>query len=199
MRKILLFVFFFLMQGCSLQPVKLSETPLHFSKHIDTLSSMQSWKFKAQIGVKDKTQGGSFTLHFSQNNQEYDILALGSFGKTLAELKGHSKQALLKTPNEPPLLGDPNLLIQKVLGSKVPFEPFSFWVRGIPYPHAKYKAAFNAEATLIEIQQLGWTLDYQNFSVFNGVSLPQKILIEKENVRVKINIASWEIPNAVSR
>ena len=80
------------------------------------------------------------------------------------------------------------------LGFDVPIASLRYWVLGVPDP------AQPAEETLDEAQQRlatlvqdGWHIDYTDYTSAAGASLPARITLQREAVRVRLLVEDWQL------
>jgi len=55
--------------------------------------------------------------------------------------------------------------------------------------------SWDAFGRLQTLSQQGWAIEYLNYVEHNGLSLPSKIRIKNDHVRLKLIVKNWHTPN----
>ena len=77
------------------------------------------------------------------------------------------------------------------LGAEVPAQDLRYWLVGVPAPGENQWSEPAADsATLI---QHDWRIDYQKFSVIDGVRLPMRLVATSGPAKVRIVIDKWKL------
>lgn len=179
--------------GCTTAPIqKTSHIPQHWPLQAKRMEKILRFHLAATLGIKTENKGGAFTLDWQQNQQSYEILCLGPLGQLVGKLTGGPLLASITLNTGEQKTGDPGVLLKQVLGISIPFQELLFWIRGIPDPAFSSQLFFNEKENVAEINQVDWKISYSAWTSA-PLPLPQKIMLEKETIRVKIVISSWEM------
>jgi len=79
----------------------------------------------------------------------------------------------------------PEAFINQQLGMFVPVHSLRYWVVGLPEP----TSAFVETAT--GFKQAGWLIEYKQMQSIDDLSMPRKITITNEQVKLKLIIDQW--------
>ena len=70
----------------------------------------------------------------------------------------------------------------------------------MPEPAAGQAQATRDEAgQLRRLEQSGWTINYQRYQVVDGISLPAKLRLAREDIAVRIVIDQWQLGTVDAR
>jgi outer membrane lipoprotein LolB len=75
----------------------------------------------------------------------------------------------------------------------LPVRSLHHWLKGIPAPESPVEALVLDEAGQLpqRLQQLGWTIDYQQFASFGGYLLPTRLQVSRGETRARIILREW--------
>lgn len=77
----------------------------------------------------------------------------------------------------------------------LPLPSLPYWLRGVPNPDgASARVAFHPESGQLEtLTQGGWTVVYIRYEEFDGVTLPTRLEVSREQVWARIILRDWEV------
>lgn len=161
------------------------------------LSRLQSWQLLAKIGMQSPDFSGSASLDWQQSKGRRYLMTLsGPLATGSASISGQPGQVTLRLPKGEVFTADnPEHLLQKQLGWKLPVSSLYYWIRGIPQPGVTSHTFFNAHQQLSLLEQQGWQIHYLNYTQVGAYSLPQKIEMTTAGIKVKLVIHSFEPGN----
>lgn len=158
------------------------------------INLISNWTVRGRIAVQMAQHGGSASVFWQQQNQNYAIELFGPLGVGAVYLNGTPGQILLTSSKGEHLQATtPEILIQRALGWNLPVTNLKYWIRGIPVQGQAKTTQFNNQGQLSQLQQDGWTINYLNYFTVQNVYLPQQILLQGQGLVVKIFIDNWEI------
>ncbi len=186
-----------LLAACAVQPpVPEGERDRAWRQHHERIAELTQWRFKGRIGLRLEQQGWTASLHWRQQQADYLIRLIAPLGKGVYDLRGNGESVQLRLPDERLLYArDPQTLLQENLGWQVPVRGLIWWVRGVPSPDSEPESmSLDQRGRLQELQQDGWRVHYDRYGLFGGgVSLPEKLTIERDNLRLRLLIHTWEV------
>ena len=92
------------------------------------------WQLQGKLGFKTVDRGGSATVYWSQNQQQYQVQLKGPLGAGNVVIEGDQSSAQM-------LSGDklyraaPTALAARFTGLPIPVDALAWWVRGLPNPY----------------------------------------------------------------
>ena len=94
--------------------------------------------------------------------------------------------------NGAPPSADVLSMLQERLGFELPMDDLRFWLLGVPNPDAAFELERNGQDRAQQLVQAGWTLNYDRYVRVNGDLLPSRIVLRRDEVRVRIAVDRWE-------
>lgn len=153
-----------------------------------------NWTVRGRIAVQMAQQGGSASVFWKQQGQNYAMELFGPLGAGAVYLNGVPGQIDLTTSKGQYLqAATPEKLIQQALGWNLPVTNLNYWIRGIPAPGFVVTQSFNDQGQLAQLQQDGWQINYQTYMNENNKALPQYMTLVRQGLTVKIIIDSWQL------
>jgi len=156
---------------------------------------MQQWKFKGRIAVKNERENVTATLLWNQQDANYELRFIAPLGQGTYILKGSDSGVMMQAPKDKTYYADsPEELIKRSLGWDVHMAGLRYWIRGIPEPGITYsELLLDDKGRLTNMEQSGFNVSIARYSDESDVSLPQKLTIKSDKIRLKLVIQSWEI------
>jgi outer membrane lipoprotein LolB len=82
--------------------------------------------------------------------------------------------------------------LQERLGFELPLTHLRYWLLGIPDPRSVFELTRNAQDRAAHLSQAGWSIDYDKYLPSEGDFLPGRLVLTREDARVRIAIDSWK-------
>jgi outer membrane lipoprotein LolB len=80
------------------------------------------------------------------------------------------------------------------LGADLPWASLRYWMLGLPAPDAPAEVKDATTVPLRVIEQSGWSIGYEAFTLVEGLSLPRRLTATSGGVRVRILVDEWVLP-----
>ncbi|SIS93379.1 lipoprotein insertase outer membrane protein LolB [Neptunomonas antarctica] len=190
---ILLLTFSLIISGCSLSPSIEKPAPIieSWQEHQANVTKIERWVATGKIGIRTAEDSQSAALTWKQDQQAYDISLKGPLGQGGATISGDQHYATLEIPGEQPLAaGSPEELLELRLGWQLPVKEAQFWIKGIPSPNSPYETVLS-DNLLAKLTQQGWEIEYQNYIETDSTTLPGKLTLTREALKLTFIINSW--------
>lgn len=184
-----------LLTGCSgLTPNQDTAAPSHSWDELQqALLTADSWQLRGKIGIRTPNENQSASLYWQQQQQHYQIELTGPLGQGGARIDGNGEGITINIAGEDPLwAASPELLMEQTLGWQFPVHQLLYWVRGIPAPGQPFKLSLNQQRPQ-KIIQNNWEINYLRFIDQQGYSLPEKLTISQNDLRLTIIAKEWQI------
>jgi outer membrane lipoprotein LolB len=78
------------------------------------------------------------------------------------------------------------------LGFEPPISSLRYWVLGVPDPAYPAEETLDADQRLTSLQQDGWQIDYTKYIAIDGRWLPERMTLQRGDVRVRLIVDAWE-------
>ena len=185
----------FALSGCVQAPVENRIKPAWETRR-DELLRQETWGLKGRIAVRTNDESGSGTLYWTQRKDDYDIRVIASFSGGIYELSGADGVVSLRAPDQRVLQAeDAETLLRQAAGWYFPVADLVYWIRGLPAPALPVdRLLLDAENRLSALSQGGWSIRYKNYTGIDGTSMPARLDLENDQVRVRLSIREWNLP-----
>jgi outer membrane lipoprotein LolB len=67
-----------------------------------------------------------------------------------------------------------------------------YWMLGVPDPADEAATTLDDANALVLLQQRGWTIEYGAYGSAGETSLPRKLTMEGDGVRVRVIVDRWD-------
>lgn len=163
------------------------------------LEKLGNWELQGRVGIVNGKDGGSGSMDWKQQG---DVLAFsfrGPFGAGTLEVRGDSKALWVRSSRGDDFITtDPEQDFTRRLRVPLPVLSMRYWMLGLPDPGMPFVKTVDARGHLVTLTQRGWQVDYQDYATFSGYELPSRLLIQRDQVRIKVAINDWHVYSNVS-
>jgi len=185
-----------LLAGCSSLRTAPSAPPIPelASSHLATVAALRNWRLTARIGVQRDNQGFSADLDWREQDGAFDLrLAAPLNGGTFA-LAGDADAVSLRAPKGEHYVADSaEALMQTHFGWALPVSGARHWIKGIPAPESTpTQEVRDAEGRWTDFAQDGWRVSIVDYTRVAGTSLPRKLFLNRDDMKVRLVIKAWE-------
>ena len=160
------------------------------------LSTLDRWQLSGRLGLKIPGQSGSLSIDWTQELKAYTLLLDGPFGQSVAQVQGDSQGVVAKVAGEKePVFGPtPEYLMMRITGWDLPVSYLRYWVVGLPVPDLQAKVSLDDYGQAKSLQQQGWDVSYLSYRrAADGIRLPNRIKVSRDNIRLTFVISHWDI------
>lgn len=157
---------------------------------------LETWDLKGRIAVRTSDESGSGSLYWTQRKDEYDIRVISSLSGRVYELTGTDSLVSLQAPDSNMMRAeDAETLLRQAMGWYFPVSDLVYWIRGIPAPTLQVdQLLLDAENRVNALKQGGWSIRYKGYIGIDGTSMPRRMDLENDQVRVRLSIREWDLP-----
>ncbi len=172
---------FILISGCTTttkQTVSKAQRSALWQQQLTRNTNLFGWTLKGKIGVNTGDKGGSATLKWSYQNNDYQNIELyGPFGGGRVKISVVGDLAILKDTKGVVIEGlTAEQVLYQRLGWRVPFTGLIMWCRGLPDEHAT-QIVIDDNGRLKSFNRGIWHVAYQEYRSVNNLILPRKLTI----------------------
>ncbi len=159
------------------------------------LRAVESWDLHARAAIRLEGEAYQVGIRWQRDTERFRLLLEAPFGQGVIRIDaaaGRSYQ--LRLPDGRVFENsDPEALLDDVLGWSLPIGGLEFWIRGLPWPDSSYAYRSDTAGRTRSIQQNQWSIDYLDyFDVEDGVDLPRRISLEREQLALRLVIERWQ-------
>lgn len=184
-----------LLAACAVQP-RVPGTTIGWSERREALLELADWQARGRIAVKTADGGGQGSLRWKQAGSEATIRLSGPFGAGAYEIRwtpGHVVVTGRGGRVETDYRGADaaQRFVDEQIGWRFPAQSTRYWLLGVPDPSRRSRERFGPDGWLASIEQDGWSIGYDVFELHDGNWLPGKIVMQRENARIRLVIDRW--------
>jgi len=183
--------------GCadlSISPVPGDISADHWKTRQDYLVKLRAWTLTGRLAVQTEREGWTATLHWIQDNENYNMRFIAPLGQGTYELSGDvHKVSMLTADNRFLQANDPERLMLDNLGWNVPLNGLKYWIRGLPEPGtAPDNMILDDKGRITDLQQSGWRISILRYAEIEGIDLPGKLFMQNDRFKLRLVIQDWK-------
>ena len=192
----------------AVDPAPIAETPRSlWQQRQKQMTTFVNWDLKGRLAVRAGTLSDSASLIWKRSGTEQEIQLFGPFGGGRVHIFQNLDQTILADGAGQEIQGrSPEEVLFNVLAWSVPFTEMGYWVRGLPAPGKHDGIGLDYGGRARHLTQRGWQIEYPEYRSFQGVELPNRIVIRAlpgtvtvdrddpapvDPISVKLVIGSW--------
>jgi outer membrane lipoprotein LolB len=162
----------------------------------EVIARQLNWQMDGRVAVNVASEGWSANLVWAQRAERFEMDLHGPFGQGRIIILGGPVGVTVRTSEGEIFQGsDAEELLREHFAMELPVHGLSYWVRGIPDPDRPVDhMRLDSLGRLAEIQQNGWRVVYSAYREGEGVDLPRKMKLEREDVGVRLVVDQWRSP-----
>ena len=161
-----------------------------WSMRAQTLQRASSWTLDGRAAVAAAGQGWQASLDWRQNNSSSELHLAGPLGIGAQVIKSTPKGISV---NGAPPSESAIAQMQDRLGFALPIDDLRFWLLGVPNPASAFELTRNDQDRALHLTQSNWSIDYDRYTPSGGDLLPTRIVLTRNDVRVRIVVDHWDL------
>lgn len=152
------------------------------------LSAIAAWQMQGKLGIKAPGDSGSVYVNWAQGTDRYDITLSGPLGQGSGSITGTADEVVLEQGGQTLRADSAEELVLQAFGWQLPMQALTYWVRGLPAPElaGRQSVERDAQGLIIAQEQAGWTLEYSQYKLVQGLALPGKLKAESSRLGVRL-------------
>lgn len=158
------------------------------------LRKLHRWTASGKIALRNDTASESAFLTWKQNNHFSQLKINGLLGMGTTVIDSDGQTLLVDQGGELRQLdiSSPEAIFANT-GWQLPLKALPFWLKGLPYPEYAIEEQVPNESGqgLNRLQQDGWLITYEKYGVFEGITLPTRLVAERDDMRLKVFVRKW--------
>lgn len=163
------------------------------------LQKLSDWELQGRVGIVSGQHGGSGSMDWRQQGAQVAFSFRGPFGAGALEVRGDAQALRVRSSHGDDFLTtDPEKDFAVRFKVPLPVLSMRYWMLGLPDPDAPFAKTVDAHGQLVTLAQRGWQVDYQDYAAFGGYELPTRLLIRRNDTRIKVAVNDWLLGPAIS-
>lgn len=188
-----------LLAGCGSVPPRTADVdaqPAWEARQL-ALARQSEWTLNGRLSLTLDETSWHASLRWRQRGDDYEIRIFGPFGRAVALIEGGPDDVLLRTAEgEEFRATDADELLRRELGWPLPVAGLRYWVLGLAQPPlARARVELADGGRPLRLFQDGWTIDYQRYSEPPAAGLPDRMLLTRETVSLRLLVDEWRLPD----
>lgn len=156
------------------------------------LSALTDWELSGRVAIVEGKDGASGSLDWKQHDDAMTFDFRGPLGAGALHIQGEGGILRVQTSRGDDFVTrDPEWDFAERLRMPLPVLSLRYWMLGMPDPAAPYEKQVDARGEIIHLEQRGWQVDYLEYADVQGHSLPSRVTLQREAVRIKLVMDSW--------
>lgn len=156
-----------------------------------------SWQAQGRLAVKAGAEAWHGTFAWHQEAEQLLVELAGPLGQGGLRLRESPSGALLETGSEAAVHGaDTEALLAGRLGWTLPVRGLRYWITGRADPARPVTRRRDAPAGSVILEQDGWSVTCDRYLDVDGGRLPQRVVLERAELRVRLVVDRWQLGGA---
>ena len=166
----------------------------------DQLRALDDWRMEGRIALNVGRKGYNGTVSWEQDGEELDFRFRGPFGFGGFRIHGGSDRLRVKTTRGDEFwVTDPVAEMGERFGFSLPVYSMRFWILGVSDPALEADEVVSHDGYLETLEQSGWAVTFDQYETHHGEVLPGRLVMEKDNIRIRVVTDRWEPGQAGTR
>lgn len=162
--------------------------------HAARVGAFEHWRLAGRVAVQRADQGFTADVDWRQNGQQFDLRVMAPLNGGTFRLSGDDGEVALTTPDgETHHAPDAATLMHAHLGWSLPLRGARYWIRGLPAPDGVFAQALGDErGRWTDFEQDRWRVSILDYVEFEGLDLPRRLFLARDELKVRFVIKQWE-------
>jgi outer membrane lipoprotein LolB len=181
--------------GCRTLPPAAPGTTAPWPERRPQLQSLAHFQLKGRVALSASGSGFNANLRWSQEQARSQIALEGPLGVGGMQIIANGADLDVVMPHGERISNQAaRAELTARLGFDVPIERLRYWVLGVPDPAQPAEEAVDASGQrLTSLVQDGWHIDYDEYTSASGQTLPARLTLQREAVRVRLLVEDWRL------
>ena len=182
---------YMLLASCADLPQRVS-SDLNWQDREAQLKALSHWKASGKLAIRSAEQSESATMEWSQTNNITRILLSGPMGLGAISIESDEQSLQISRDGQTRHYDISSSSAERsVMGWDLPLQALPYWVLGLPAPGDNVREQVVEQGLLRRVEQLGWTVTYEDYAQFAQYLLPTRLTIERTDTRARLFIRTW--------
>jgi outer membrane lipoprotein LolB len=157
------------------------------------LQQRDKFGLNGRVAVAAAGQGFNARLHWEQVGTKANLALDGPLGVGGVRVSSDGAQLSVQNSKGERLDSDAarNELTAR-LGFEPPLQSLRYWILGAPDPARPAEETLDADQRLISLRQDGWQIDYSKYVAVGNGWYPERLTLQRGDVRVKLIVDNWD-------
>jgi len=184
-----------LLAGCAPAPVVDGDHEARWQARQLAIGAIPAWQVSGRMAIQAAGEGYHGRFDWKQHGDQLDLTVSGPFSQGSARLRGDRNGVELQDgQGGSEWAADADALLRQATGLQVPVSGLRYWMLGLPVPaEAEQSRTVDDQGRLLKLSQSGWEIDYRDYMEVDGQSLPRKVFLQRDDLRVRLVVGQWQL------
>jgi outer membrane lipoprotein LolB len=172
------------------------------------LRPITTWKIQGRLAMRTAEEGWQASLNWVRKGERYRIDLIGPLGRGHLRLTRDDQGAELRDADQHVWRAEnPEQLLYRTTGWRVPLDGLNYWVLGLPLPDTAASQELDPQGRLKTLAQSGWEIRFLEYTRYGSLDLPSKLFIKRQGhdangnpaedatLEVRLVIENWALNN----
>lgn len=181
--------------GCRTMPPPSTTPSASWEVRRPQVQALTHYALKGRVAVATGSTGFNANLRWTQEGGHAHLVLEGPLGVGGVQVTASGNALEVITAHGEHIDNDAaRAELRNRLGFDVPIESLRYWVLGVPQPGVPAEESLDpAQQRLNSLVQGGWHIQYIAYTVAHGETLPSRLTLERESVRVRLLVDDWQL------
>ena len=158
------------------------------------LQSLEHFALRGRVAVAAGGEGFNASLRWTQEGNRSQVTLGGPLGVGGAQLTATGDELTVITARGEHIeSAAAHAELTARLGFDPPLTSLRYWVLGVPDPGQPASESLDpAQQRLSALTQGGWRVEYQSYGSAGGETLPARMTLQRDAVRVRLLVDDWQ-------
>ncbi len=181
--------------GCRTLPPPPLAASASWQERRPQLQALQHFQLKGRVALSAGANGFNANLRWSQDGPRSRLALEGPLGVGGMQISANGDDLdIVNARGEHITSAAAHAELSAKLGFDIPLPSLRYWVLGVPDPAQPAQESLDpVQQRLASLTQDGWHVAYGAYVATSGETLPARLTLERDAVRVRLLVEDWQL------
>jgi outer membrane lipoprotein LolB len=181
------------LSGCATLAHRPAAPQISWPERRAELQALAAFQLKGRVGVATGSDGFNGNLSWQQQGARSTLVIQGPLGVGATRVVAEGGALTVTSAHGAVLDSDQaHGELDAKLGFDPPISSLRYWLLGVPDPAQPAAETLGSEQRLARLAQGGWDIQYPDYMTVGGQSLPRRVSLTRNEVRVRLFVDAWQ-------
>lgn len=184
-----------LLAGCRTLPPAPPSASAPWQERRPQLQALDHFDLKGRVALSAAGNGVNANLRWSQKGPRSQLALEGPLGVGGMHISANGDELDIVNARGEHMRSDAaHAELKSRLGFDIPLPSLRYWILGVPDPAQPAQETLDsAGQRLAALTQDGWRVTYADYASAHGQTLPARLTLERDTVRVRLLVEDWQL------
>jgi outer membrane lipoprotein LolB len=184
-----------MLAGCRTVPPPALPDSAPWAQRRPQLQALNHFELKGRVALSAAGNGVNANLRWSQQGTRSQLALEGPLGVGGTQVTANGDQLdIVNSRGEHVTSEAAHAELRSRLGFDLPLTSLRYWILGVPDPATAAEESLQPGAQrLAALTQDGWHVAYGDYTTVSGETLPARLTLERDTVRVRLLVEDWQL------